>query len=351
MRLGNSRKNPQELPHQRGRAVATSHREAFLRCQRTRDVNYVLAGILHTRSTEIHMSTQQRAGHDPKQAGHKPPFPSEPQDGTGSEAQMRPAPDYGESSYKGHDRLRDRIALITGADSGIGRAVALAFAREGADVVIGFKENQADAEESLRVVEESGRKGLLFRSDIGTLEGCRALVASAVERFGRIDLLVNNAAKQGKAIERFEDLDPERVEQTFRVNILSMFHLVREALPHMKRGSSIINVASIQAYAPSPQILDYATTKGAIVTFSKGLALSLIERGIRVNCVAPGPVWTPLIVQSFDKEKIASFGKDSPMERPAQPSELAPAFVFLASDEARYVNAEVLGVTGGKPLG
>jgi hypothetical protein len=191
----------------------------------------------------------------------------------------------------------------------------------------------------------------MLRADIGSLAGCRKLIADAVARFGRIDLLVNNAAKQGKAVERFEDLDPERVEETFRVNVISMFHLVREALPYMKEGSAVINVASIQAYAPSPQILDYSSTKGAIVTFTKGLALSLIERGIRVNCVAPGPVWTPLIVQSFDAEKIANFGKDSPMERPAQPAELAPAFVFLACDESRYVNAEVLGVTGGKPLG
>src|SRR5690606_35908651 len=168
--------------------------------------------------------------------------------------------------------------------------------------------------------------------------------------FGRIDILVNNAAKQGEAVERFEDLDAARVETTFRVNVISMFHLVRHALPHMAEGSAIINVASIQAYNPSPQILDYASTKGAIVTFTKGLAQSLIERGIRVNCVAPGPVWTPLVVQSFSAEKNAKFGQDSPMGRPAQPAELAPAFVFLASPEASYVNGEVLGVTGGKPL-
>jgi hypothetical protein len=264
---------------------------------------------------------------------------------------MDPKPDYGLDSYRGHDRLKDKIALITGADSGIGRAVAVAFAREGADVVIGYLSHDADADETASAVEAAGRKALEVSADIGSDAEAKRLVEQAVKRFGRIDILVNNAAKQGKAVESFEELDAERVEATFRVNILSMFHLVRHALPHLAAGSAIINVASIQAYNPSPAILDYATTKGAIVTFTKGLAQSLIERGIRVNCVAPGPVWTPLVVQSFDAEKNATFGQDSPMGRPAQPAELAPAFVFLASQEASYVNGEVLGVTGGKPLG
>jgi NAD(P)-dependent dehydrogenase (short-subunit alcohol dehydrogenase family) len=263
---------------------------------------------------------------------------------------MQPEPDYGLTSYRGYGRLKDRVALVTGADSGIGRAVALAFAREGADVVIGYLENERDALVTHEAVEASGRKGITVSADVGSEPHCRELVAQAVRRFGRIDILVNNAAKQGKAVERFEELDQERIESTFRVNVLGMFSLVRHALPHMQKGSSIINVASIQAYNPSPAILDYAATKGAIVTFTKGLAQSLIERGIRVNCVAPGPVWTPIVVQSFDAEKNASFGKDSPMGRPAQPVELAPAFVFLASPEASYVNGEILGVTGGKPL-
>ena len=287
---------------------------------------------------------------DPRNAERKPPQPAQEQRPTGREADMDPKPDYGQDSYRGHARLQDRIALVTGADSGIGRAVALAFAREGADVIIGYLENHDDARETARVVEDAGRKALPLACDIAEDANCKKLVQSAVERFGRIDILVNNAAAQGKAVERFEQIDAERVERTFRTNIVSMFHLVRHALPHMKAGASIINVASIQAYQPSAPILDYAATKGAIVTFTKGLAQELIERGIRVNCVAPGPVWTPLVVQSFPAEKNAKFGKDSPMGRPAQPAELAPAFVFLASDEARYVNGEVLGVTGGKPL-
>jgi NAD(P)-dependent dehydrogenase (short-subunit alcohol dehydrogenase family) len=287
---------------------------------------------------------------DPKGAGPKPPFEGKTQERPGIEAKMEPRPDYGESSYKGLGRLKDRIALITGGDSGIGRAVALAFAREGAHVAIAYLSEHEDAKETARVVREAGREALILPGDLADEAHCRKVVEETARKFGRIDVLVNNAAEQGKAAERFEDLDAARIERTFRVNILAMFNMTRYALPHMKEGGSIINVASIQAYQPSPNILDYASTKGAIVTFSKGLAKELIERGIRVNAVAPGPVWTPLIQQSFDKEKVASFGKNSPMERPAQPAELAPAFVFLASNEASYVNGEVLGVTGGKPL-
>ncbi|MGK4007797.1 SDR family oxidoreductase [Sorangium sp. So ce1036] len=287
---------------------------------------------------------------DPKHAGAKPPFPGQSQDRPGIEAEMRPRPDYGESSYKGLDRLKDRVALITGADSGIGRAVALAFAREGADVAISYLCEHEDATETARVVKEAGREAITIPGDLADEAHCRRVVEEAVRRFGRIDVLVNNAAEQGEAVERFEEIDAARVERTFRVNIMAMFHVVRHALPHMRAGSSIINVASIQAYQPSPSILDYASTKGAIVTFSKGLAQDLIKRGIRVNTVAPGPVWTPLIQQSFSGEEVSTFGKDSPMQRPAQPVELAPAFVFLASNDASYINGEVLGVTGGKPL-
>jgi NAD(P)-dependent dehydrogenase (short-subunit alcohol dehydrogenase family) len=263
---------------------------------------------------------------------------------------MQEAPDYGEHSYKGLGRLKDRVALLTGGDSGIGRAVCLAFAREGADLAFAYLNEYEDAEKTRRLLEEEGRQVLAMAGDLAVEAHCRKLVEETVKRFGRIDVLVNNAAFQGKEVEKFEDLDPERVERTFRVNILAMFHLVRLALPHMKPGSTIINVASIQAYQPSPSILDYASTKGAIVTFTKGLAQSLIERGIRVNCVAPGPVWTPLIPQSFSGEHLKKFGETNPTGRAAQPAELAPSFVFLASDESRYVNGEILGVTGGKVL-
>ncbi len=287
---------------------------------------------------------------DPRGAGPQPPFPQQSQPHPGHEGRMSPEPDYGEQSYKGLGRLTDRVALVTGGDSGIGRAVCLAFAREGADVAVSFLNEGEDAKHVQRVVEDAGRKALLLPGDLSVEAHCREVVEDTVKRFGRIDILVNNAAFQGKAVERFEDLDPARLDLTFRTNILAMFHLVRYALPHMKKGSTIINTSSIQAYDPSPAILDYAVTKAAIVNFTKGLAQQLIERGIRVNSVAPGPVWTPLIPQSFDAETTSKFGKDSPMGRPAQPAELAPSYVFLASDESRYVNAEVLGVTGGRLL-
>jgi len=288
---------------------------------------------------------------DPRSEGKKPPFQEKPQQGPGLETKMREKPDFGEESYVGHGRLKDKVAVVTGGDSGIGRAVALAFAREGADVVIAYLSEHEDAKETQRVVEAAGRKAALVAADVVDEAGCKEVIAAAKKAFGRIDVLVNNAAHQEKAVERFEDIDAARVERTVLVNVVAMFHLVRHALPLMKEGATVINVASIQAYKPSAPILDYAATKGAIVTFTKGLAVELIRRGIRVNCVAPGPVWTPLIAQSFEGEKLEQFGKDSPMGRPAQPVELAPSFVFLACDESRYVNGEVLGVTGGKPLG
>jgi NAD(P)-dependent dehydrogenase (short-subunit alcohol dehydrogenase family) len=295
------------------------------------------------------MPNQQIQG-DPKEAKAKPPFPRQEQSHPGSEAAMTPQPDFGEATYKGYGRLSGKVALITGADSGIGRAVALAFAREGADVAIAYLSEHQDAEETKRVVEAAGRKALLLPGDIADDKFCAQLVERTVKQLGGLDILVNNAAHQGESVEKFEELDAERVTRTLMVNVAAMFNLTRHAVAQMKEGGSVINVASIQAYQPSAAILDYATTKGAIVTFTKGLAQHLIERGIRVNCVAPGPVWTPLVVQSFKAEKNAKFGQDSPMKRPAQPAELAPSFVFLASGESSYVNGEVLGVTGGKPL-
>jgi len=288
---------------------------------------------------------------DPKTKYKQPPFPEKEQALPASEDAMREKPDYGELSYRGHGRLLDRVALITGGDSGIGRAVALAFAREGAHVAISYWNEHTDAKATARLVEEAGRRALLLPGDLAEVDVCRTLVERTVESFGRLDILVNNAAHQDKAVDSLAEMTDERIERSFRVNIVAMFHIVRAALPHLKPGANIINTASIQAYQPSASILDYATTKGAIVTFTKGLAEEMIERGVRVNCVAPGPVWTPLIAQSFEGKKLTEFGKNSPMKRPAQPAELAPAFVFLASDEASYVNGEVLGVTGGKPLG
>ncbi|AFE10988.1 short-chain dehydrogenase/reductase [Corallococcus coralloides DSM 2259] len=287
---------------------------------------------------------------DPRNAGPKPPFPEQTQPTPGHEGRMEPEPDYGEQSYKGFGRLKDRVALVTGGDSGIGRAVCLAFAREGADVAFAYLNEGDDANHTRRVIEGSGRQALALAGDMALEATCKRIVEDTVKKFGRIDVLVNNAAYQGKAVEKFEELDAERVERTFRVNILAMFHLVKYALPHMKPGATIINTASIQAYQPSAEILDYAATKGAIVAFTKGLSQELISRGIRVNAVAPGPVWTPLIPQSFDAEKVKEFGKSSPTGRPAQPAELAPSYVFLACDESRFVNGDILGVTGGMLL-
>jgi NAD(P)-dependent dehydrogenase (short-subunit alcohol dehydrogenase family) len=295
------------------------------------------------------MSTRSST-QDPKGQGAQPTFPEQSQDPPGSEAAMTPRPDYGEDSYHGHGRLAGKAALITGGDSGIGRAVALAFAREGADVLISYLNEDEDAQETVRIVENSGRRAVAVAGDIGDESHCQGLVAQAVREFGHLDILVNNAAFQ-MSHEGLADLPSAEIEHTFRTNILAMFYLSKAALPQMRQGGAIINTASIQAYQPSPQLLAYAATKGAIVTFTKGLAQDAIKQGVRVNCVAPGPVWTPLIVATMPPEKYTTFGQDGPMGRPAQPAELAPSYVFLASDEARYITGEVIGVTGGQPLG
>jgi NAD(P)-dependent dehydrogenase (short-subunit alcohol dehydrogenase family) len=262
---------------------------------------------------------------------------------------MDPRPDFGEQTYRGRGLLTDRAAIITGGDSGIGRAVALAFAREGADVVISYLDEHEDAEETAQVVRDSGREAVLVPGDVGAPEHCGSIVDEAIGAFGRIDVLVNNAAFQ-MAHEHVTKIPPDEIERIFRTNIMAMFWLTQSAVPHMKPGSTIINTSSIQAYDPSPQLMHYAATKAAIANFTKALAVQLIEDGIRVNAVAPGPVWTPLIAMSFDREKIERFGEDDPLGRPAQPAELAPAYVFLASDESRYVVGEMLGVTGGRLL-
>ncbi|KAK9805214.1 hypothetical protein WJX72_006811 [[Myrmecia] bisecta] len=284
-------------------------------------------------------------------ATHAPPFEAQDQDWPGQEHLMDPKPDYGYDTYKGSGKLQDKVALITGADSGIGRAVALAYAREGAHVAIAYYNEHKDAEETKRVVEEAGRQSILLPGDLVDDAVCRKIVDETVKKFGRIDILVNNAAYQHDTVDKFTDISRERLERAFSTNIIAMFRLCQLAHPHMKKGGAIINVGSIQAYKPSPGILDYATTKGAIVAFTKGLAQQLITEGIRVNAVAPGPVWTPLVVQSFPDKKVENLGKGSnPTERPAQPWELAPAFVFLACDkDSSYIAGEILAVTGGAP--
>jgi NAD(P)-dependent dehydrogenase (short-subunit alcohol dehydrogenase family) len=295
------------------------------------------------------MSGQQTATERPQEQGVHPPFPEQPQSPPGLEARMDPRPDYGEQSYRGYGRLSGKAALITGGDSGIGRAVALAFAREGADVLIAYLSEETDARETVRVVEAAGQKAIAVAGDIGDEAHCRALVDRAVREFGHLDILVNNAAFQ-MSHQGLSDLPSAEIERTFRTNILAMFYLSKAALPQLREGGAIINTASIQAYQPSPSLLAYAATKGAIVTFTKGLAQDAIKRGVRVNAVAPGPVWTPLIPATMPPEQVSTFGQDSVFERPAQPADLAPSYVFLASQESRYITGEVIGVTGGKPI-
>ncbi|MEA2841345.1 MAG: hypothetical protein QOF41_2675 [Methylobacteriaceae bacterium] len=279
----------------------------------------------------------------------KPPFPEQKQPMPGSEEAMDPKPDYGEESYKGSGKLKDKKAIITGADSGIGRAVALAFAREGADVLISYYNEHEDAEKTRKIVEDAGRKAILMPGDIKDAEHCRAMIDKAVKDFGCVDILVNNAAHQA-TFKDVEEISDEEWDVTFRTNIYAMFYLVKAAVPHMKKGSSIINTSSINADTPSPQLLAYATTKGAIQNFTGGLAQLLAEKEIRVNCVAPGPIWTPLIPSTMPQEKVKNFGKQVPMQRPGQPKEVAPAYVLLASPEASYISGATIAVTGGKPL-
>jgi NAD(P)-dependent dehydrogenase (short-subunit alcohol dehydrogenase family) len=268
----------------------------------------------------------------------------------GLTGRMEPRPDHGEESYKGSGRLAGKKAVITGGDSGIGRAVALAFAREGADVLIAYlPEEEEDAQEVRAAVEAAGRTAILVPGDIAGAAHCRAIVDRAVATFGRVDILVNNAAHQDTFV-AIEDIDEAEWDRTFAVNIHAMFYLTKAAVPHMKPGASIINTTSVQADDPSEELLAYAATKGAIQNFTAGLAQMLAERGIRANCVAPGPIWTPLIPATMPADKVKSFGAQVPMKRPGQPAELAPVYVMLASDEASYVSGATVAVTGGKPI-
>ncbi|HEX8085156.1 MAG TPA: SDR family oxidoreductase [Solirubrobacteraceae bacterium] len=286
---------------------------------------------------------------DPTKTHPSPPFPEQEQEPPGREAEMKPLADHGQDTYVGHGRLKDKVALITGGDSGIGRAVAIAFAREGADVLCSYLNEDDDAAETARLVEEAGRRCVTVAGDIGSREHCFALVERAVAELGRLDVLVNNAAYQ-MSYESFLEIPADEIEFVFRTNIIAMFHLCQAAVPKMEPGSTIVNTTSIQAAEPSPELLHYATTKGAISTFTKGLAQEVADRGIRVNAVAPGPIWTPLVVMSFPGERNAQFGGDTPLGRPGQPGELAPLYVFLASDDSSYISGEVIGATGGKPL-
>jgi len=279
-----------------------------------------------------------------------PPMPEQQQDQVpGKTASMSPQPDHGERSYEGHGRLSGKAAVITGADSGIGRAVAIAFAREGADVVIAYFNEHEDARETARWVERAGRRAVLVAGDLAQRELAREIVDRAVDAFGRIDVLVNNAAHQMN-YETVEEISDDEWDRTFDINIGAMFRLVKAALPHMKPGSAIVNTTSVNADKPRPTLLPYATTKGAIHNFTGGLAQLLAERGIRVNCVAPGPIWTPLIPATLPPDNVKEFGKQTPMKRPGQPAELAPVYVMLASNEASYVSGATVAVTGGVPI-
>ncbi|MBL1077145.1 SDR family oxidoreductase [Nocardia sp. 2] len=276
-------------------------------------------------------------------------FPEQQQPVPGSQQQMNPPPDCGEQSYRGSGRLTDKVALITGADSGIGRAVAIAYAREGADVVIAYLNEHDDAEEVRKLVQDAGRRALLVPGDLSDSGYCRDLVAAAVEEFGRIDILVSNAAYQ-MTHEDLGEISEEEFDYTFKVNVGAYFSLVKAALPYMREGSSIIGSSSVNSDMPSPTLAPYAATKAAIANLSASLAQLLGPRGIRVNSVAPGPVWTPLIPSTMPVEKVAAFGDDTPLGRAGQPAELAPAYVLLAGDEGGYISGARVAVTGGRPI-
>jgi NAD(P)-dependent dehydrogenase (short-subunit alcohol dehydrogenase family) len=278
-----------------------------------------------------------------------PPFPKQQQPMPGETGRMQPVPDHGERSYRGSGRLAGKKAIITGGDSGIGRAVAIAYAREGADVLIAYLNEDKDATDTQRLVEEAGRKAVLVPGDIQSAAHCRKIVDTAVKQLGGIDILVNNAAHQA-SFKSIDDISDEEWELTFRVNIHAMFYLTKAAVPHMKPGSAIINTASINSDIPNPTLLAYATTKGAIQNFTAGLAQLLAEKGIRANAVAPGPIWTPLIPSTMPEDSVANFGKQVPMKRPGQPVELATAYVMLADPLSSYVSGATIAVTGGKPI-
>jgi NAD(P)-dependent dehydrogenase (short-subunit alcohol dehydrogenase family) len=281
---------------------------------------------------------------------NKPLQPPQEQDRQpGREREMRPRP-KSEPLVEGSGRLKDKVALITGGDSGIGRAIARAMAREGAKIAIAYLEEHADAEDTVKLVEEEGSKAIKFAGDIGDEDFCREVVDKTVKEYGRLDILVNNAAEQHE-VDDIAKIDRKQIEQTFRTNIFSFFYMTKFAVPHLKKGASIINTSSITAYHGHKTLLDYSATKGAIVTFTRSLSLALVDKGIRVNAVAPGPVWTPLIPASFDAKKVSQHGSSAEMDRAGQPNEIAPCFVFLASPEASYISGQVIHANGGVIVG
>ncbi|CEH28571.1 Oxidoreductase, short chain dehydrogenase/reducta se family protein [Aneurinibacillus migulanus] len=265
------------------------------------------------------------------------------------ESQMSPQPNAEDYGYKASGKLKGKVALITGGDSGIGRAVAIAYAKEGADICIMYLEADSDAQETKRQIEQEGRRCLTIAGDIGDEKFCQDSIQKVINEFGRLDVLVNNAGEQ-HVQKNFEDITSEQLHRTFQTNIFSMFYMTRAALTHLKPGSAIINTASITAYKGHPLLIDYSSTKGAIVSFTRSLSMSLIEKGIRVNGVAPGPIWTPLIPSTFSPDQVEQFGKDTPMKRPGQPEELAPSYVFLASDDSSYISGQMIHVNGGTVL-
>jgi NAD(P)-dependent dehydrogenase (short-subunit alcohol dehydrogenase family) len=275
--------------------------------------------------------------------------PAQQQDVPGVQSKMTPKPDCGEDSYRGSGRLTGKAAVITGADSGIGRAVAIAYAREGADVLIAYLNEDQDAQDTARLVEQAGSKAVLVRGDVSQPQHCRDIIATAVQEFGKVDVLVNNAAYQMNRTS-LEEIPDDEWDYTFATNISAMFHLCKAAVPHMAPGSSIIGSSSVNSDNPSPTLAPYAATKAAIANFTASLAQMLGEKGIRANSVAPGPIWTPLIPATMPPEKVESFGTDTPLGRPGQPAELAPVYVLLASDEGSYISGARVAVTGGRPI-
>lgn len=273
-------------------------------------------------------------------------LPPQEQPEPGKEGLMNPRPEYRGEDYKAAGKLEGKTAIITGGDSGIGRSVAVLYAREGADVAILYLDQHQDAEETRTVVEQYGRRCLTFAGDVADRGVCRKVIDETLAAFGKLDILVNNAAEQHPQ-KKLEDISEEQWEKTFRTNIFGMFQMTKAALPHLGKGASIINTTSVTAYKGSPQLLDYSATKGAITAFTRSLSMNLAERGIRVNGVAPGPIWTPLIPSTFDADEVAEFGSNTPMKRPGQPDEVAPAYVYLASSDAAYVSGQVIHVNGG----